>query len=47
MCLDGAGVAEKAVWDFGIEKLHHRVSELINDTFNQKHHALQVCSDIF
>ena len=47
ICLDGTGVGEKAVWDFGIDKLHLRITELLNDTQNQKHHSLQVCADIF
>lgn len=38
LCLDGTGVGEKSVWDFGVDKLHNRVSEILNDTNNQKHH---------
>ncbi len=35
------------MWDFGVEKIHDRVKEIINDVNNQKHHAYQLCEDLF
>ena len=30
-----------------MDKLHNRVTEILNDSNNQKHHVHQVCEDIF
>lgn len=35
------------MWDFGIDKIHNKISEILSDVNNQKHHALQICEDLF
>lgn len=47
LCFQGNGVGQKSVWDFGVEKIHDRIKEIINDVNNQKHHAYQLCEDLF
>ena len=47
VCMNGDGVGEKEVWDFGVEKLHKKVTEILKSESNLKMDRYWYIEDIF